>query len=67
MEEFVYDNDNWYNQFYNELQEAANDEILNTTIYRDHLSYKEAINIAKSLQWQQAMERELKDLNSQNT
>jgi hypothetical protein len=67
MEEVIYDNTNWYNQFYNKLQEAADEEIINTIIYKDSLSYKEAMNISKSLEWQQAMKRELKNLNSQNT
>jgi hypothetical protein len=35
-------------------------------MYKDPLSYKEAVNSSKSLEWQQAMQRELKDLNSQN-
>ena len=67
MEEVIYENDNWFNQFHNELQEAADDEILYTTTYKDPLSYKEAINSSKSEDWQLAMQRELKDLNSQNT
>jgi hypothetical protein len=37
---------------------------MNTIIYKDMLSYKEAINRSKSLEWQQAIKKELKDLNS---
>ena len=67
MEDVIHDDTDWYNQFYHELQEAADEDIMNTIIHKDPLSYKEAMNSSKSLEWQKAMERELKDLNSQKT